>query len=490
MAFSRKTLAAAALIAAIAAAGAWTANRWAASALQRAIRRRLSPQVQIQSLHIRVFPSIRIEAGQIAAPARHISIQRVTAETGWIAAFAGHLRQLRLEGLRVTIPPRGRAAGLHPGPAPRGRRITVDRLTADDAILEIMPKQPGKPPLEFDLYRLTIHGAGADQAMSFETVLKNARPPGEIHSSGRFGPWNFQEPAATPVSGSYLFRGADLSVFKGIAGTLSSSGDYHGTLDHIEVDGSSDTPDFTVLAGGHPVDLACRFHAIVDGTDGNTYLQPVSGRFGATTVLARGKIVRQEAIPGRLVALDATVDDGRLEDILRLVLKPAAVMTGAVSFQTTIIIPPEDVDVTQKLQLDGAFTVAQARFSRLNVQEKVNELSHRARGQPEMGDSGEVASNFRGRFQLNRGVMTFTALDFEVPGVRVSLSGTYGLLTERLDLSGRAALQAKLSQTTTGWKSALLKFLDPFFERNGAGAVIPIHIGGTSRSPHFGLKGG
>ena len=50
----------------------------------------------------------------------------------------------------------------------------------------------------------------------------------------------------------------------------------------------------------------------------------------------------------------------------------------------------------------------------------------------------------------------------------------------RSTCSGTASLQAKLSQTTTGIKSFFLKALDPFFEKKNAGAVIPIHIGGTS----------
>jgi hypothetical protein len=42
---------------------------------------------------------------------------------------------------------------------------------------------------------------------------------------------------------------------------------------------------------------------------------------------------------------------------------------------------------------------------------------------------------------------------FLVPGASVSLDGTYGLADGNIDLSGNARLQAKLSQTTTGFKS-------------------------------------
>jgi hypothetical protein len=48
-------------------------------------------------------------------------------------------------------------------------------------------------------------------------------------------------------------------------------------------------------------------------------------------------------------------------------------------------------------------------------------------------------------------------------------------------------MQAKLSQTVSGVKSVFLKVLDPIFAKQGAGAVIPIHISGTRADPKFGL---
>ncbi len=48
-------------------------------------------------------------------------------------------------------------------------------------------------------------------------------------------------------------------------------------------------------------------------------------------------------------------------------------------------------------------------------------------------------------------------------------------------------LDAKLSQMTTGWKSILLKPVDPFFHKHGAGTEVPFKITGTREEPHFGL---
>ena len=57
-----------------------------------------------------------------------------------------------------------------------------------------------------------------------------------------------------------------------------------------------------------------------------------------------------------------------------------------------------------------------------------------------------------------------------------------------IDFHGTARMDAKVSQMTTGFKSFLLKAADPFFRKQGAGAVIPIKITGTRDKPLFGLE--
>jgi hypothetical protein len=48
--------------------------------------------------------------------------------------------------------------------------------------------------------------------------------------------------------------------------------------------------------------------------------------------------------------------------------------------------------------------------------------------------------------------------------------------------------KAELSQMVASkWKSILLKPLDPFFKKHGAGAEIPVRISGANGKPRFGL---
>ena len=192
-------------------------------------------------------------------------------------------------------------------------------------------------------------------------------------------------------------------------------------------------------------------------------------------------------MPGKTVSLDVVVEAGRLEDMLLLAMKGKPEMSGAIQFHAKLEIPPGDRDVVEKIGLDGAFTMEQAHFSELNVQEKVNELSHRGKGKPEESDQDTVASGFKGQFKVHNGVITLNGLSFSVPGVDVDLNGTYGLENEEMDFRGTARLAAKVSQMTTGWKSVLLRAVDPIFKKKNVGAEIPIRITGTPEKPSFGL---
>src|SRR5258708_40373421 len=95
-----------------------------------------------------------------------------------------------------------------------------------------------------------MHSFGLDRPAKFTAQLTNAVPPGEIETMGSFGPWSPDDPGQTPLAAEYAFDKADLGVFKGISGILSSTGKFGGVLENIEVEGKTSTPDFTVTIGG------------------------------------------------------------------------------------------------------------------------------------------------------------------------------------------------------------------------------------------------
>ncbi len=196
------------------------------------------------------------------------------------------------------------------------RAFVIDELQSVDGRLGIIPHDKNKDPRVWAIHRLRMRGVSFDRAMPFEATLTNAVPPGEIGVNGSFGPWHDVEPGDTPIDGRFTFDRADLSVFKGITGILSARGSFGGSLDEIDIRGQTETPEFTVTEAGHPIPLHTVYHAIVDGTNGNTRLERVDARFRDTEVIAKGSVVGVHGVHGRTVTLDVTMAKARLEDVL------------------------------------------------------------------------------------------------------------------------------------------------------------------------------
>ncbi len=491
------------------AAGLW-GNRWVRTQLgpevktraERLISERFGGDAHIDSLDVTLRPTLRVVGrgltlGTPGSDRPLIRIDRFTAAPD-LATLMGrenhHISRVTIEGLVIEISPGFR-------PAPHGHSkssaveesrfpFVIDEVVADGARLLILPKDPAKPPVEFDMQKLSLHSVGVGQPMSFVATVQNAKPPGLIQTQGKFGPWQRDAPRQTPLAGHYTFRDADLSVFKGISGTLSSEGDYIGVLETIKVKGVTDTPNFMVSTGRHPVALHTDFEATVDGTNGNTDLHPVDAKYLQTEFVCRGAVEGQPGTKGKFVKLHVVTKRARMEDLLRLCVRSEKpFLSGPTAFQTDFVLPPGKEEVMQKLQLRGAFSIDGAQFNNPHIQDRLEALSRRSRGivKPEAEAHETVTSDFHGQIALNAGTATFHDLTFGVPGAQIELSGTYGIANEAIDMHGSARLEAHLSQMVGGFGSVLLKLADPFFARHGAGTYLPISITGTREDPKFGL---
>jgi hypothetical protein len=467
----------------------------------RVLHDRYKIDVQLKSMSVSLFPTVSISGDGLEMNNQDnsdpklpplISIRHFSASSSPLGLLRSpaHISRATFEGMQIETQAKHEQTDAH-APAttdPPGSPFVIDEVTANGTVLKVLPRDPQKQALIFDIYQLTLNGVRFDRPMHFRAELRNAEPPGMIHAAGDFGPWRRSDMGLTPVSGTYQFADANMAVFKGISGKLSSTGKFGGILQHIDVDGKTEIPDFVLLAGGHPVDLKTQFNATVDGVTGDTYLHPVHAEFLHSAVLAQGSIEGPITQKGKTVKVDATVENGRLEDMLWLATKSSRpAMTGQLSFNAKLEIPPGKVEVVNKLKLDGSFGLTATKFTKFSLQEKVDTLSAKGRGDPKETQGGDVVSDLHGHFALANGIVTLSNLSFHVPGVAVHLDGTYGLLNEAMDFRGTAALDAKPSQMTTGVKSFFLKALDPFVSKKGVGTLLRIRITGTQQHPSFGV---
>ncbi len=491
---------------------------------------RYDSRVELDQFHVSVVRGFEAEGGGLRLyPRRSLATQPLVAiakfafRVSWSSVLHTpmHVGQVTVEGMAINIPPREQRgpAGLPSAPhstSPSqqppasqdptrepGIKMDVDEVIIRNVRLLIGTSKPGKLPLDFEISRIALHSIGPGKPMQFEATLVNPKPIGDIQSSGYFGPFQQDSPGETPVSGSYSFTHADLATFKGIGGILASTGKYHGPLNHLTVDGQANVPDFRLNTGNHPMPLHTVFHAIVDGVTGDTYLQPVQAQLGRSRFTVTGSVVKARDAAGqphgRNITLDVVMESARIEDFLKLAVRTdPPVMNGNLRMKARIYIPPVNVPMPDKLQLNGNFDVSQASFNGPQIQQKINLLSRAGQGHPKDPDlhvnppqpENDAPAEVKGDFNLAAGRMDFPDLEFDVPGAKIDMAGVYTLDGSSFDFHGHAKLDAHPSQMTTGWKSALLKMADPFFAKQGYGTVVPIEVHGTKSDPHFGLDFG
>jgi len=462
------------------------------------LERRFDSQVELARLTVAFTPTLSIRGEGLTL--RHegrtdippvITIRSFTISSSLKELWSRHIDRVHLEGLEIMIPPRrgkdmpklARASDHASDDSPD---VYIHELVTEESLLTIMPKRAGKRPRVFQLRRLRFTDLQFSRQTPFEAAISNPTPEGEIAVVGAFGPWNGEEPSLTPIEGSFLFD-ADLATIKGIGGALHAEGTFAGPLEYIRTSGKTQTQGFHLSSGGAEFPLFVYYEAIVDGTNGDTTLETVEGMLGSSKITARGAIIGVEGVKGRRVTLETTTTGARLEDLVMLTTRvPSSPMTGLVNVRAKLDILPGEAEVIERLDLDGTFNVQAARFTSRAIQNRVDELSRRGRGRPKDEAIDDVASNLRGSFRLRDARMTLRALSFRVRGAEVRLAGNYGINSERLDFRGTLRLQARASQTQTGWRSLVLKVFDPFLDGEGAGTVLPISVTGTRDHPKFG----
>lgn len=424
-----------------------------------------------------------------------------------------HVRTVEVDGLNLMLPPKAQRKDMfhgavdqpEPPPADTSKHTThlalyFDQVLATHSTLTLQTDKPNHPPLVFDISSLSLVSRWGTGKLHYIADLRNPKPTGDIHAEGDFGPWVAEQPRSTNITGDYAFNHADLATTKGITGILNSTGHFSGPLEHLTVDGRADVPDFSVEEARHKVALFTTYHAIVDGTNGDTYLQPVEAHFRNTWFTCAGKVVRAPE-GGHDIQLQVKMPRGRMEDLLWLAVKtPTPIIAGNVVMNTAFQLPPDpshSLTVMRRLGLTGKITIAQMHFTNPETDRKLDSISLRTQGDVKQAqqlskgagpDDVSLDGHLTGDFTLAHGTLLLSAAKFQLPGLQADLHGSYNLPGESFDFTGDVRLEATVSQMFTGWKSLLLKPADRLFKKNGAGTFLPFHLSGTKDSPEIGIE--
>jgi len=468
------------------------------------LRARFDSEVQLDNLQVSITRGLQVSGSGLRifpqddhrTPANTqplIAIQHFQFRASPFGLFfkPTHVRQVNVRGLAINVPP----ASQRSAPSTHKRhdkiKIRVDQIVCDDSQLIIGTDKPDKDPRVFQLKHIVLRDLGPNTAWPFDAVLTNPIPKGEIHASGSFGPWDMDTPGDSKVSGKYLFENADMNTIKGIAGTLRSTGNFEGQLDRIAVRGQADVPNFSLDTANHPMPLSTRFQAVVDGTSGDTYLEHIDAKLGSSFFTCKGAVVDIKG-KGHKIDVDTDVPNGQIADFLGLAVKTnPSPMTGLLNLQAKLQIPPGEESVSQKMTMQGAFTLRQIHFTNPEIEDKVDVMSLRAQGRTSNLKPGapDVMSRMTGDFDMQKGALAFSRLDYTLPGGDVHLSGQYTMDGRQYEFKGKVRTKAEVSQMVASkWKSILLKPLDPFFSKHGWGTEVPIKISSDKNGkPKFGF---
>ena len=479
--------------------------------LLQSLSARFQSRVELRSFEVSLLRGFEVSGNDLAVYPYNIastsptfSVRHFAFRTGYFSLLHSplHISHVDVDGLRINLPPRSqRKPSSGPSadhPKPGKVTVFVDELDCTDTLLTLGTDKPGKVPTRFIIQTISLQSVGPGKPLDFTATLTNPKPLGQIETRGYFGPWNTNQLGATALGGTYDFHDADLGTIKGIGGSLSSQGKYQGVLDKIVVDGKTDTPDFQVKISGHKVPLHTEFHAIVDGTDGDTYLQPVNAHFLHTFLVARGYVAHVQGESGRHLYLDVSMDRARIEDLLRLAVRTdPPVLEGQVKLHTKLDLPPGNEDVAHRLHLQGNFDIVNARFSSDKIQNRIDELSLRSQGEVELatqqareGRRELAKSQMNGDFNLLDARLNLPNLRYDIPGTSIKLAGIYSLDGAKFNFAGTADMKATVSRMVGGWRGILLMPFDRIFQKNGAGTEVPFKIDGTRSDPQFGLDFG
>jgi hypothetical protein len=466
------------------------ATKWpfTRDAIARAIREATARPVEIGAFRSSYFPpgcvaeNVRVLHASDPSATPLIAIEKLTVQGSITGMFTSpkRLARLQLSGMRIVVPPEG-----SPQRAEKfvfktgGDSLEILKIGVERALLEFVPSY------RLGIDSLALDGVGSGKPWRYSAVLTNTKPPGVIRASGEFGPWKSGDRGAILVSGEYTYNDVDLGVFRGISGTLQAKGKFSGPLARIETDGALEIPNFHVDKSGSTVPMKVDYRAIVNGANGETYLDRVEARFFRTTLVARGPIANET------VRLDLSVPRGRIDDILRLfVHEKSSPISGAVKLTGKFVWPPGERKFVEKIRLNLDFGVENARFRSEKTQNSIDLLSKSGQGQSKKeaeADPRTMLSDLRGGVAFRNGVANFNGVSFAVPGASADIHGTYGLVDKQVNLRGVLRTTGKLSDTTSGFKAFVLKAINPFLKKKNEVKIVPFKITGTFKDAKVGL---
>ena len=483
--------------------------------LERWLSARLNSDVQLETLDVQLRPSLRVEGTNLVLRLKgrpdlppFISIKRISGTGGFTKMRAKRLNEVRLEGVEIVVPPGRKAdlealrqagrqaaataaaepsatgtdAGIPTMPEPP---LVIERLVTSSARLVVMARDADHDSQEWDIRDLVMEPFSLDAAAPFHATVDTPLPQDRAQVTGTVGPFPRGDFDQLPIVAEYTFAG-DAGSVPGIDGRLEATGAILGTLERLATNGTVTSAAIGLRGtSGGRLPMTTAFEAVLDGTNGDLVLTKVVTTLAESAFETSGRVLRVKGTGGRHISLAVkTPARADVADVMRLLVDGAhPPLSGRLSLDGTLELPPGPADVIARIAVAGAFRLTRARFANSDVQGKVDDLSRRGQGKPSDETIARVPYDMRGQVQLRRQQLTLSSIVFTAPGASIDAAGSYGLASETLEFRGVATLDAAMSRTQTGARRFLLRPIDPLFRKGGAGTRLVVDVRGTKTTP-------
>ena len=471
---------------------------WKEATVKAAIEKTTGSRVTMTSFRATYFPPGCIIRGiQVINPEARgypplFAATSATIRTSYSEMLFRHgtINTLEITQMLFRIPPKGVSRAPHPQSSDPGGAFTIEHVEADTGVLEFLSNSQGEVATHVDVHHLRLDNATKSQPMIFHAAIRVPTPPGEVRAAGRIGPWQTSELASTPVSGTFTFQHVALAFLKGVSGDLNTEGKFSGVLGEISVQGTADVPDFRVIHSDHAVHLSSNYHVVTNATTGNTSIVNARSHWNQTTVNTTGEVIGVRHQKGKTVFLNAEVNRGRLDDLLSLFTShPQPSMRGALALRAHIVLPPGPPKFLERLKITGDFSADGIRFTNPRLQTEVDKLERSAAGGKKSDSAPPVVlARLSGHAVAKGGTARLSHISIVSPGCNVTAEGTFDLMAKTVDLDGLLRTEGKLSDTTNGINSLVLKAISPLWRHRNSVSIIPFRITGTSSQPHFSVQ--
>ena len=235
--------------------------------------------------------------------------------------------------------------------------VLIEEVHIRDAEFVMLPRDRAKKPLRFAIHQLNAEIGGHRCSDEIRCAAHQSDAARRDPERGSFWPVESDEPGDTPLNGDYRFDHADLGVFHGIAGILSSTGRFEGELDTITARGEATVPDFRLKRSGNRVPLKAQYRS-AGGRHQRGHRSEARGRDAGRDALHHQRVVfKNEGDAHRQIHLEVNMPNGRMRDVLLLAMKDSPFMEGTLRSE-------DQAGDSAAHRQGGAETPAQWRISR------------------------------------------------------------------------------------------------------------------------------